>query len=329
MNEIAKGFAQTRQELFRETAIKMRVHEAIIEKDFWVCWILDVLFSSPMWSDKLIFKGGTSLSKVFSIIDRFSEDIDLVLDWRVLGYSADDPWLPASITKQGKFVESTNTKAIVYLADIMLPALEIEFAARLGKPLSMSQHDHVIEISYPKAFDNPAIIPKVLLEIGPLASWTPHGSFSISPYAATYFPNAFSMSQVQVVAVNAERTFWEKATILHQEANRPQEKPQPSRYSRHYYDIFCLAQSNFRKSAILQKELLSQVVEFKERFYRTPWANLTDGSKGKMKLVPPDFRLESLEEDYFQMRSMIFNPDPPDFSRILSELVGLENEING
>ncbi len=98
MRKMARRSEKDRRELFRATAQKMRVHEAIVEKDFWVCWILDYLFHESPWKDHLAFKGGTSLSKAFGAIERFSEDIDLILDWRSLKYSLDEPWAKRSAT---------------------------------------------------------------------------------------------------------------------------------------------------------------------------------------------------------------------------------------
>ncbi len=92
MRKIAVIEAKEREALFRNTAAKMGVSEAVIEKDFWVCYMLDYLFHRCAWKNSLAFKGGTSLSKAYNLIKRFSEDIDLILDWRVLGYGTDEPW---------------------------------------------------------------------------------------------------------------------------------------------------------------------------------------------------------------------------------------------
>ena len=134
------------------------------------------------------------------------------------------------------------------------------------------------------------------MEFGPLANWTPHDQYTISPYAAEQFPASFETPTCRVKAVTVERTFWEKATILHQEANRPAEKPMPPRYSRHYYDVFRMTKLGFHEAAIGQISLLDQVVVFKERFYRTPWARLREAVPGTFKLVPPPERVAVLEK---------------------------------
>lgn len=92
MKNVARLSNNDRSELFRNTSDKMGLNEAIVEKDFWVCFMLDYLFHRSPWKDSITFKGGTSLSKAFHLISRFSEDIDLILDWRVLGYKKDEPW---------------------------------------------------------------------------------------------------------------------------------------------------------------------------------------------------------------------------------------------
>ena len=106
MRNIARLSDNDRRELFRNTADKMGLNDAIVEKDFWVCFTLDYLFHRSPWKESITFKGGTSLSKAFHLISRFSEDIDLILDWRVLGYGKDEPWEKRSNTKQDAFKKS-------------------------------------------------------------------------------------------------------------------------------------------------------------------------------------------------------------------------------
>lgn len=111
MRKIACLSDDDRRELFRNTADKMGLNDAIVEKDFWVCFTLDYLFHRCPWKDSITFKGGTSLSKAFNLISRFSEDIDLILDWRVLGYGILEPWEKRSNTKQDAFNKEANNRA--------------------------------------------------------------------------------------------------------------------------------------------------------------------------------------------------------------------------
>lgn len=327
MIELAKGPDRRRQEVFRETSRKMGIHEAIIEKDFWVCLVLHILFSSERWGDKIIFKGGTSLSKVYKAIDRFSEDVDLILDWREVGYSLNDPWLPESNTKKDQFVKATTPKTRQFLNEVFVPSLQAICDSEVGPLLTIQTDKDIVTAEYPKAFSNPSILPYVVLEIGPLAAWTPHKAAAITPYAAEQYPKAFSISACTLKVVTAERSFWEKATILHQEYYRPADKPTPSRYSRHYYDVFKMTQSPIANSALEHIDLLPRVVEFKERFYKTPWSNLVNARPGSFHLMPPDARIPFLARDYASMSSMFFHAEPS-FDTVLESLGDLESRIN-
>lgn len=236
MDKIARMEQSERSELFRETAARMNIPEAIVEKDFWVCWILRYLFNASNLSEDIIFKGGTSLSKVYGIIERFSEDIDLILNWELLGVGKNEPWLDRSKNKQDKYNKEVNEKAQNYIADTFTGMMKNglgDFNID-GLDADIDPDDSfVINVTYPKAFENQYIRPVVRLEIGPLASWVPHEKYTIKPYAAEQFPDVFDDSSCRVIAIKAERSFWEKATILHQEAHRPVDKMPLFRYSRH------------------------------------------------------------------------------------------------
>ena len=132
MRDIARINENDRKALFHNTAAKMGMTDAIIEKDFWVCYMLDYLFHRCAWRDNIAFKGGTSLSKAYGLIERFSEDIDLILDWRVLGYGINEPWEERSNTKQDIFNKEANTRAEEFLRNTFLPAISADLAAELS-----------------------------------------------------------------------------------------------------------------------------------------------------------------------------------------------------
>jgi hypothetical protein len=329
MDRIADGSSANRRDLFRESASRLGMNPAIVEKDFWVCWILKLMFKEPALKNQMVFKGGTSLSKVFGLIDRFSEDIDLVLDWRLLGYEqagANDPYNPTQSKTQQSRYQEMNAKAIAYIRDTLLSQLNQLFAPISGVLARIDEDDpHTVNVFYPAAFAAEYIRPAVRLEIGPLASRVPSNSYPIKAYAAEVFPEAFSDPDFEVIAIDADRTFWEKATILHQEAHRP--GAIPARYSRHYYDLYKLSESSVRKAALGNLTLLKAVVEFKERFYYSSWARYDLALPGSFRLSPPDSQLPVLERDYRAMRDMFFR-EPPTFETILAGLGELEREIN-
>ena len=186
---------------------------------------------------------------------------------------------------------------------------------------------YVIDINYPAAFPDDYLRPEVRLEIGPLASWLPYEERRISCYAAEAFPKVFEQRECAVKVIKAERTFWEKATILHHEAYRPEGNPQPPRYSRHYYDLAKMAQSPVKAQALADPEILASVVAFKQRFYPWGWARYDVAKPGSLVLVPGGHVLTSAKSDYRAMENMIFG-EAPDFEEILAVLQALQEEIN-
>lgn len=318
------------QIIFRNTAQKTGLHEAIIEKDFWVCLTLDYLFHTCPWKEAFTFKGGTSLSKCYGLIQRFSEDIDLILDWRVLGYSMDEPWEQRSNTKQDAFNKEANLRAEAFLSTKLLPTLKADLSVILGREAQLyilPEDPQTICFQYPKIFEDSSTLQVIRLEIGALAAWTPSVQKTISPYVAECYPKAFSQPSTVVLTAAAERTFWEKATILHHEANRPEHLPMPSRYSRHYYDLYCIAHSNSKEQAFENLPLLKKVVDFKMKFYPRKWAQYELTTPGTLKLLPPDYRMDALRRDYDAMANMMFG-DHPDFDTLMAYIRELEKEIN-
>jgi hypothetical protein len=324
MHTIARFKDEDRRDLFAKTAEQLQMLPAIIEKDFWVCWTLDALFSSPRWHDKMIFKGGTSLSKAFHIINRFSEDIDLILDWRQLGVTNDEPWEKRSNTSQDNFCKDINSKAANYLAREFVPSFAIELENKLGYKTPVHADGEVVMIEYPRVFSLDYLRPVIVLEIGPLAEWVPHGSFDITPYAAEKFPGLFTNKSARVITILAERTFWEKATILHKVASQNRI---PIRHSRHYYDLAQLAKSETRGIALRNLDLLHEVVAFKQRFYRSTKAQYEKAFPGSFLLIPDASLIKELKDDYEKTKEMIFGT-PPTFESIIETLRALESEIN-
>lgn len=330
MNKVAKLSNDERQILFRNTSQKIGIHEAVIEKDFWVCFMLDYLFHKCKWKDAFTFKGGTSLSKCYNLIKRFSEDIDLILDWRVLGYSKDEPWIDRSNTKQDRFNKEANERAEVFIEEQLLPVIIADISEIIGEQANLYIDDsdrQTICFAYPKIFNNEGILQIIRLEIGALAAWTPSKEKVISPYVTEIYPHVFEQPITTILTAAAERTFWEKVTILHHEANRPENLDMPKRYSRHYYDLYCIAHSENKIEAFNNLELLKKVVEFKMKFYPRKWARYEDAIPGTIKLMPPSYRIAELEKDYISMSEMMFG-EYPAFVELVRYIEELEKEIN-
>lgn len=327
MRDIARLDGKKRAELFRAVSQSMHVHEAIIEKDFWVCWILDYLFHDSPWQESLAFKGGTSLSKAFGLIQRFSEDIDLILDWRLLGYSETAAWAERSSTQQAVFGKEANLRTTAFLSNTMAGVLQAALTERAAAPITVEVRGQEVLVHYPKSFVLAAVQPQVILEIGPLAAWVPNEPRSISPYAAQRRTELFTQTETTVRTIAAARTFWEKATILHQEAHRDKEKPLPARYSRHYYDLYRMSSAPVADEALAKLDLLNDVAQFKLRFYRCPWAQYELAKPGTLRLSPPEHHLTALRQDYRATQTLLFG-DIPDFDEVLTGIAALERRIN-
>jgi predicted nucleotidyltransferase component of viral defense system len=204
----------------------MGLDAASVEKDFWVCWTLREIFALPGIGGHITFKGGTSLSKAWKLIQRFSEDIDLIVDKEVLGFGGDAAPDNAPSNKQRK--------------------------ARL-EALMRSCRDWV--------------------------------QGTIQPYVTEHFPTLDPSPSFPVRVLAAERTFWEKACLLHEETFRPPGKVRKSRMARHYYDLCCLLSAGIGKKALAQTALFQRVAEHRELFFRYSWVDYTTHKPGSFRLT--------------------------------------------
>ena len=249
MDRIAQAPQEERADLFRRSAGVLRPERspAIVEKDFWVCWALHRLFEVLQFRPQLIFKGGTSLSKAYHAVERFSEDVDLSLSRRDLGFADDrDPEQPSISGKEARRrIEALVDACQQAILDRLLPSLRADFASAIGPgdwSVGLDAIDpQTVIFTYPRselAGTLPeAIRPSIRLEMGARSDDWPAEDREIRPYAAEVFPAAFTAAaSCQVRALDAKRTFWEKATILHAEHHRPADKPLAAGMSRHYYD---------------------------------------------------------------------------------------------
>lgn len=292
MKEVAKLQIKDRTELFQATAISMGMQPNVIEKDFWVCFMLDHLFHDCRYKNAFVFKGGTSLSKSYHVIERFSEDIDLILDWRKIINDEVNPWEERSKTKQDIFNKQINSEAAKFYKEELIPQLNIEMKEKLGDGewISVDTEDEMV-VNF-------------------------------------YYPDIFSQKETSVLTIDVERTFWEKLTILHKIANFPEGKPLPARYARHLYDVYNMGNSWVKERAFKRKELLEKDVAFKQKFYYAKGAHYETATLENIMLVPGERIHKELEDDYQAMRNMIYG-NIPEFKDILVFLEKLQEEIHG
>lgn len=313
--------------LFQEVSNIRSLSKAIIEKDLWVCVVLDYLFTKNSWKDNLAFKGGTSLSKAYNLIERFSEDIDLILDWRMLGYSKTEPLEERSSNQQDKLNKEILAKTSEFLQKTFIPRIKTDLSELINRDLHIFFEDDAVVISYGNNYTDESILHAIRLEIGALAAWTPTQTATIRPYIAATYPEHFSDASVDVRTTTPERTFWEKITILHREAFRPENSPFPPRMSRHYYDIYRMAKLGILDQALQNPGLLNQVAEFKAKFYPQKWAHYKLAKLGTLRLTPPAYNLKPLQRDYASMAGMIYGKRP-EFEELMTEIAKTEQILN-
>ncbi len=338
MDSVAKQSSRERAQLFEAAEAKhtQKIAAPIIEKDFWVCWTLHRIFEVLQFHPQLIFKGGTSLSKVFKAIERFSEDVDLSLSRRDLGFVDDRDPEQADLTKKEsrRRLDGLTAQCQQTVRDRLVPVLRQDFSTVLGPSgwtVELDADDpQTVVFSYPPSQLSralPYLRPAIRLEMGARSDDWPTIEAEMTPYAAEDFPGMFLSPTCQVRTLAAERTFWEKATLLHAEYHRPSGKPSKERLSRHYYDLYCLSLLEIGHQALDRVDLLKRVVQHKRLFFAQAWANYETATPGTLRLVPPSERLNALRQDYDAMQTMIFG-EPPRWDTILQKLRELEDRIN-
>jgi hypothetical protein len=337
VNSFAREPAESRADFIYQYAATAQVPAYIVEKDFWVCWLLGRIFSTDRLGRDCVFKGGTSLAKVFNAIHRFSEDIDLGLSPQSLGWKEADLDEAPSKTARLKRVAQIEADCAHAVRENFLPTLEKVILDELGPPTSAAWLNYELEatsrspiilFSYPKAV--PAgiyIAPTVKIEFGSLTDQRPTGTHPITPMVATLAPAAFADFRSEVVALEIERTFWEKATILHAEYHRPESQPLRDRYARHYADFASLWHHPHGPAAAARLDLLDRVRLHKSRFFASGWSHFETAKPGSMRLVPPKWRIRELRKDYTSMKPMFLVP-PPSFEDVLSTLHQAEKSMN-
>jgi hypothetical protein len=344
MDDMARWPAADRADLFTVVASQRGDMSAeIVEKDFWVCWILRRLFTLTDAPAGMIFKGGTSLSKAFHAIGRFSEDVDLSFDRANLGFGGDNDPGRASSKKQAKQrLKMLKEACQTLIRHQFLPRLADTIGAALDDPgqrswkLETDEEDpdaQTVLFHYASGFATGGSLgaaylpPVVRLEMGARSDHWPAETATVIPYAAEHFPARFQNPKSTVRVLAAERTFWEKATILHAWHHARPDKPLRDRQSRHYYDLVKLYEAGIGPRAIQRLDLLTAVAAHKAIFFADPAAKYDEAKPGSLRLVPPASRHAELRADYGKMQEMIFG-EPPTFEHLLAMLTDIQQQIN-
>ncbi len=334
MRKIAALPTQDRRDLFTETGVRMGLPPFHVEKDFWVCWSLSMLFGDEKIGPHLTFRGGTSLSNCWNLIDRFSEDIDLSMarEWFPEVKSPAETGIKSS--EREKRLKALRDECRTVITDILCPALatatsELAEPVRIEvEPLDKARDPFCIHLHYPTTGMTPPADynrTAVKIELSGRAEGWPMEARALIPYAAQQFPDLDSDATLTLSSVRPERTFWEKAALIHEQNVRPGEKPLASRQARHLYDLG-------RLWPVVQgieglHSLFDGVIAHRRGFFDYKWVDDDSLSRGSLQLVPPDARIPEWRADYEAMMAMFFT-DPPSFGEILTTLEEIQSSLS-
>jgi predicted nucleotidyltransferase component of viral defense system len=340
MDRVLKFSPNDRRAAFLNAEEAARLPSVTIEKDFWVCWTLRELFRVPEWGGHLTFKGGTSLSKCWKLIERFSEDIDIVIDRDFLGFGgAQSPAAAPSNKQKVRRLESLKAICRGQIHASLHPILEAQLRAALpaGEKWSLAIADahedpdqQTLLFYYPTALaDATGYVKRVVkIELGARSDTEPSETVTIQPYLHEALERVLGSGTCDVRVVAARRTFWEKAMLLHEETYRPAGKPRKARLARHYYDLWCLILKGVAKDAAADTALFDRIVEHRTTFFRQNWVDYATLRRGTLRLVPTTAQMADWRRDYESMRGEMFFGKVPTFDDIIRVVGAFESEFN-
>jgi len=327
-----------RRTICEQTQAKLGLPPATIEKDFWVCWTLKKLFHLPKWGSQLTFKGGTSLSKGWALIKRFSEDIDIVINRGALGFDGDmEPGRAPSKKQMRKRLDLLKAASQQCVNETLLPllaeAIAEEMPTQLSWRLESDPHDpdnQTLLFIYPTAFaDQTAYLEQVVkIELGARSDTEPTLNIDIHPYIEDAFPDLLPESRFSVKVVSLNRTFWEKAMLLHEETFRPMDKKRKARMARHYYDLYCLIEAGIGSKAASDIQLFERIAAHRQVYFRYTWVDYATLCVGRLRIVPPDEQIAQWRSDYRAMEREMFFGKPPVFEELIQVVKTFQDQFN-
>jgi hypothetical protein len=334
-----------RRDLFIGAADRLRTNEQNIEKDFWVCWTLDALFNElEAGGPRLLFKGGTSLSKGYGLIERFSEDIDITVFRADIGQPASVEELEAlSGKKRNNRLDAIKAACQEYIHGPMLEQLSALLRQTLQTANLKADRARVeadpddpdrqsLLLWYPTATTegNAYIRRAIKIESGAKSALDPHAPVAVMPYVTHDLPD-LDLVVGNVTTVAPSRTFWDKVVILHGLRcwwdRRGELKGGGQRVSRHYYDVYRLLASEIGENATGDMGMAEDCVRHARMFFNRPDLDLASATPGSFALTPHDGMLADLGRDYEAMSGMVFGPVPR-VDEVVAAIAELEQRLN-
>lgn len=306
-----------------------------IEKDWWVTLSLKLVFSTP-FARYFAFKGGTSLSKGWQLIDRFSEDIDISLSSEAVG-------IPYIEKPSKTFVEQLRRAGCSFTSQELLEALKVGFQnsevpenlysieAEPVRPDMPDTDPQALYVNFVSLFDpNPYLPDRVKIEFSVRSLKEPSLMRNMSSLLVTHFPNEnYKEENFDILTIQPQRTLIEKMLLLHEEYNRDEKsKMRTERMSRHYYDLFQISRLDFSSQTLRDNDFIEEIVEHRMYYSRLKRFDYGTLKRGNICIIPTADILKALELDYEIMRAEMIYGDPPTFSEIIQAMKVLQDEIN-
>jgi hypothetical protein len=331
MNKFIDLSAAQQIRYFDNLSLQYNLSSIAIEKDWWITAVLRALFALP-YAEHLSFKGGTSLSKCYNLIERFSEDIDIAVNRGFLGFDG-------KLSKT-QINDKLRRAACSFVRDKLQfdIAKEFEnqginsdlFTVEVNITPITTTDPEIIEIHYKSLFpESNYVKPIVKIEVSGRSMNEPLQKIDLQSIVDKEFPNAsFANKPFEVNAVVPERTFLEKICLLHEEFTRPQEFMRTERMSRHLYDLSKLDDAGISENALNDKDLYHSVVEHRRIFVGLKDFDYDTLAPKTIKIVPPDNIISEWKEDYETMReTMIYGESLP-FNKLIDKIKQLNERIN-
>jgi hypothetical protein len=313
-----------------------RLHRPVhlLEKDVWVVWTIQTLFHAS-FAEHLAFKGGTSLSKAYSLIRRFSEDVDLTYDIRALAPDlvgdANDP-IPPTRSQQKKWSDEIRARLPAWIAKTVTPEIEQRLSAE-NLHARIAQEADRLTVGYEAVTTHSSSLrPAVILEFGARSTGEPTEARGVVCDASTALPE-LEFPRATPRVMRAERTFWEKATAMHVYCAQGRFRG-GERFSRHWHDLCRLHDAGVAGRAIADRELAQRVARHKGAFFPERdstgrWIDYIRSVSGQLRLVPKGDALASLGGDYDRMLADgLLLDDAESFEHLMTRCVGIEELAN-
>ncbi|ASB50307.1 nucleotidyl transferase AbiEii/AbiGii toxin family protein [Alkalitalea saponilacus] len=300
-----------------------------IEKDWWVTLCLNASFNLP-YSEHLLFKGGTSLSKGWELIERFSEDIDLAIDRKFFGFKGEIS--KTQIKKLRKLsCEFISTEFLKDLIQYLTKWNAIGECKLFAQPVTDSDKDpQVIEIHYNSVVEpSEYLSQRVLIEVSSRSLMEPTEKREINSILSDNFPKlSFASESFAIPTVLPQRTFLEKIFLLHEEFSQEAGKIRIDRLSRHLYDLVRLMDTEYGFAALKDKELFGNIVAHREKFNPLRSIDYSNHTADKIIIIPPDSVIKDYEKDYAEMAKFMIYGEALTFSELISRIMELQERIH-